>query len=488
MYWGVKKISNLNKDLIINTNLGDISGVTKDRVNSFLGIPYSSGLGIENRFCPAEPIEPWDGLLDATNIGPIPPQRPSRLSRVMGDFNLPYSEDCLTLNIWAHNGNTKNLPVIFWIHGGAFVSGSGSLDWYNGESFARDQEIILVGINYRLGALGFLCHPDISIGNLGIQDQILALEWVKRNISFFGGDPANITIMGQSAGAISAFALLANNKARHLIKNVIFQSGRFNSFETSDIASEKAEKFAKLAGLKIKKLATMPLERLLDAQSALAQKEAIFASTNIPFLPVIDGEIIPKNTRSAAIEGAINKNIMLGSTHDEMHAFISGTPEIETASDKQVEEVFRREFKDSWKAIYEDCLKKVPGATPMEILSLGLNIAHFEGQTSELAVDFARKRINTWLYRFDWKNHASPFGACHCIELPFLFNTYKNWRPPMISGLDLNEGAKLSKVLQNTWAAFARHGDPNHKDIPFWPKFSTKDRSKIHWNLPTKLT
>jgi len=400
----------------------------------------------------------------------------------MGDFTLPYNEDCLTLNIWTPSSKKEKKAVIFWIHGGAFVSGSGSLDCYSGENFARDQEIIFVGINYRLGALGFLYHPDISKGNMGIQDQMLALEWVSNNIESFGGDPANITIMGQSAGARSAYALLANNKARHFIKNVIFQSGFFNSFETSDVASEKAEKFAKIAGVQVNQLAAMPLEDILDVQSAFAQKGAIFASVNVPFFPVIDGEIIPANTHAAAMEGAADKSIMLGTTHDEMHAFISGNPEIETASLKKIEEVFRREFLDDWEIKLKDCRKRAPGATSMEILSLGLNLAFFEGQTAAVAKDFAEKGIDSWLYRFDWKSPGSALGACHCIELPFLFNTFEKWLPPMIAGLDLSEGLNLSKVLQKTWGTFAKYGDPNHADIAYWPKFSEKQRSEIHWN------
>ena len=470
------------KNCVINTNLGDVQGFTEDGVNSFLGIPYSSGLNIENRFCSPEPIKPWDNILDATKNRPIAPQRPSRLARAMGEFTLPYNEDCLTLNIWTPANKKGKLPVLFWIHGGAFVSGAGSLDWYNGKYFSRNENVILVGINYRLGALGFLSHPDISGGNLGIQDQILALEWVSQNIEFFGGDAANITVMGQSAGAISAYALLANNRTRHFIKNVIFQSGRYDSFETQDLASEKAEKFAHIAGLKVKQLRTMSLEDLLNTQSIFAQKELMFASTNIPFLPVMDGDIVPINIHAAALEGAINKGIMLGTTHDEMHAFLSGQPEIENATHKQIKAVFKREFEKNWEVVLSDCRKKVPGATPMELLSVGLNIANFEGQTATLAANFVKKGINIWLYRFDWKSKKSPFGACHCIELPFLFSTLEEWLPPMIAGLDLNEGLNLSKIIQKTWATFARYGDPGHKAIPYWPKFSKKNRSEIHWD------
>jgi para-nitrobenzyl esterase len=482
-----EKISNLNSDCVIKTNLGDIRGFTTDGVNSFLGVPYAENLSSTDRFCPSNPIQCWPGILEATQNGPIPPQKPSRLARVMGDFSAPYNENCLTLNIWSPATNKEKLPVIFWIHGGAFVSGAGSLDWYNGHSFARNQEIILVGINYRLGALGFLCHPDISVGNLGIQDQILALEWVNQNIESFGGDPANVTVMGQSAGAISAYALIANTKARNFISNVIFQSGRFNSFETTDIASEKAEKLAKIAGVTVKELKTLPLEEILNTQSTLAKNEAIFASTNIPFLPVIDGDIIPTNIHTAALEGAVDKSIMLGSTQDEMHAFISGNQEIEKASQQQIKDVFKRELGDTWETTLKDCQRNVPSATPMELISMGLNVANFEGQTATLASEFGKKGINTWVYRFDWKSPNSPFGACHCIELPFLFNTFDHWLPPMIVGLNVKEGMDLSRALQKTWATFARSGNPNHEKLPNWPKFCEKQKSKMLWNNTIKV-
>ena len=379
------------------------------------------------------------------------------------------------------------MPVQFWIHGGAFVSGAGSLDWYNGKYFAHNEEIILVSINYRLGALGFLCHPEISGGNLGIQDQMLALEWVSQNIKSFGGDPDKITVMGQSAGAIFAFALLANNKTRHLIKNVIFQNGRYDSFERPEIAFKKAEKFAKIAGLRVKQLASMPLEDMLDTQSTLAQKEAAFAETKIPFLPVIDGDIIPIDTHAAALEGAIGKGVVPGTTQNEMHAFTSGQPEIEGASQKQIETVFRKEFKHDWESTLKYCQQKIPAAAPMELLSQGLNLAHFEGQTTALAINFAKKGIKTWLYRFDWKSNQSLLGACHCIELPFLFNTFEQWAPPMTSGLELNEGLGLSKALQKTWATFSRHRNPNHDGIPYWPKFSKTKQPEIHWNTQIEV-
>ena len=158
--------------------------------------------------CRPSPCTPWQGVRDATRDGPIAPQGRSRLAHIMGDFERPQSEDCLTLNIWTPAPDSKKRPVMVWIHGGAFASGAGSLPWYSGESFAANGDIVAVSINYRLGALGFLCLPGVSDGNLGLLDQVAALRFVRDNIAAFGGDPDNVTVVGQSAGAASIAILM----------------------------------------------------------------------------------------------------------------------------------------------------------------------------------------------------------------------------------------------------------------------------------------
>ena len=468
--------------VIADTNLGQIEGNISDGVMRFLGVPYAARFTDDSRFEPPEMVQPWEGIASAVEDGPIPPQRPSRLASVMGDFELPYNENCLTLNIWTPEADNGKRPVIVWIHGGAFVSGAGSLPWYDGTSFSRDQGVVLVGVNYRLGALGFLCHPEISKGNLGIQDQMLALEWVRNNIHSFGGDTNNVTLMGQSAGAISAYALLANEKARICFDKVILQSGRYDSFETPDTAAEKAEDLAKIAGVSVVDLKTLPVEDILDAQSILARQNAKFAATNIPLMPVADGEVIPDGVHEAALKGAQGKEIMLGFAHDEMHAFLAGNPDIENASDAQIEDVFKRDFGEKWQEMLSYCRNRQPGATPMEILSSGLNEANFAGQTSDFAADLSDKGIDTWLYRIDWSAPESAYRACHCIELPFVFNTFDRWMPPMIAGLQSNEATALSRVIQKTWGSFAANGDPNHEDLIEWPAYNADRRSMIIWN------
>jgi len=425
-------MSKISTSREVRTKLGKIKGVSENGVNTFLGVPYASHLGNDERFQQARPIEPWSGVLDAKKSGPISPQLSSRLSRVMGDFMLPHDENSLTLDIWCPDIGQKEIPVLFWIHGGAFISGAGSLEWYRGTLFAKHQNVIVIGVNYRLGALGFLCHPDISSGNMGIEDQMLALEWVYSNIEYFGGDRKNITLMGQSAGAISVYALLANKRASKMVSNAILQSGRYDNFEELEVAHKKTERFADIAGVEVKALKTLPLDEILNVQTKFAKTQAKFASSAIPFLPVIDQHTIRSEVHEDFLEGARGKNIIL--------------------------------------------------------ISMGMNISNFEGHTVNLAKRLSSVDTNTWLYRFDWSSPESIFGACHCIELPFIFGTASQWSPPMLSGGRATEIAGLSKIIQDTWGVFAREGNPNNSNLPSWPKIRENDFNKICWNNFIEVT
>ena len=186
---------------VAQTALGNLRGVFTDGVAAFRGVPYAAPPIGELRFAPAAPVRAWTGLRDATRHGPIAPQLPSRLSVAMGNFSRPHDEDCLTLTICTPAPDGKARPVLVWLHGGAWISGAGSLDWYDGARLAREGDLVFVGVNYRLGALGWLHRPGIVDAEAGTSDMIAALAWVRDHIAGFGGDPASVTVMGQSAGA-----------------------------------------------------------------------------------------------------------------------------------------------------------------------------------------------------------------------------------------------------------------------------------------------
>ena len=213
------------------------------------------------------------GIRDAIEAGPVCPQTPSRLRFAMGDFAARQSEDCLNLTIWTPRADNNRRPVLVWLHGGAYMSGAGAIDWYSGDKLAREGDIVVVGVNYRVGALGFLFQPDWSFANAGLLDQQAALEWVHENIAAFGGDPANITLWGQSAGAQSITFLLARPQSRRLFRRAILQSSPFGTPPRSpEMGTAIADKFVAALGFDAstateQQLAQVPLDRLLAAQT-----------------------------------------------------------------------------------------------------------------------------------------------------------------------------------------------------------------------------
>src|ERR1041384_2546722 len=214
---------------VVRTTAGELRGASENGIAVFRGVPYAAAPIGELRFQPPQPVPGWQGVRDATKDGPIAPQGRSRLAHIMGDFERPQSEDCLTLNIWTPAPAGKKRPVLVCIDGGAFASGAGSLDWYSGERFAIDGDAVAVSINYRLGILGFLCLPGVSEGNLGLLDQVAALRFVRENIAAFGGDPDNVTVVGQSAGAASIAILMTMPAVNGLFRRAILQSTPFTA-------------------------------------------------------------------------------------------------------------------------------------------------------------------------------------------------------------------------------------------------------------------
>jgi len=210
--------------LTADTELGRLQGVAHGGVVQFRGVPYARPPLGGLRFRPPCPHEPWPGRLDVRAHGPIAPQGPSRLRVAVGDFSRPQSEDCLTLTITTPAPDGARRPVIVWLHGGGYGTGAGSLDWYDGASLAREGDVVVVGVNYRLGPLGYLAGAGLGDGQMGLRDMIAAIGWVAAHIASFGGDPGEITLMGQSAGAHSALCMLAMPDVRRLFRRVILQS------------------------------------------------------------------------------------------------------------------------------------------------------------------------------------------------------------------------------------------------------------------------
>jgi para-nitrobenzyl esterase len=466
---------------IARTSCGALRGAVESGVCTFRGVPYAKPPVGARRFVPPEPPEPWTGERDATRDGPIPPQPPSRLRAAMGDFERAQGEDCLTLTIATPAADGARRPVIVWFHGGAFWTGAGSLAWYSGVPMARQGDVVVVGVNYRLGALGFMHVPGVVPPNLGLHDQIAALEWVANEIAAFGGDPDNITVMGQSAGGLSVLAMLAVPRARARLRRVVAQSAPFGRMLRSrEEAAAIGARMAELAGVAdASRWREVELGRIAAAQVALARSMAAFASSTPPFIPTADHELFGDDFVGAALAGAAERDVILGWTRDEMAAFLAPDEKVAQASDEAVRGVFARYFGAAADAARDEYRQRARDAGPVALLGELLGDAAFAGGACAFAERLAALGRPARVYRFDWTAPGNRFRACHCIELPFVFDTLADWDAPMLAGGDAATMRSLAAQVRDAWIAFARTGNPEHPGLPRWPHHGAKGETLL---------
>src|SRR6266849_10642260 len=315
-------------DIDVRTKQGVVRGRMVEGVATFKGIPYAAPPFGANRFQPPRPVERWDGVREALSYGPTVPKPPyfPPFDVLIPEPAIP-GEDCLNLNIWTPDVGRAGLPVMVWIHGGAFSNGSGAVPQYDGSRFARDG-VVCVTINYRLGADGFLYLGD-GIANLGLLDQIAALSWVQENIAAFGGDPTNVTIFCESAGAFSVSTLLSMPRAKGLFQRAIAQSGAAQHTSSVPTAQMIGRNLAEKLGVAptMTSIGGVPLERLVAAQAELSVELAVrpdparwgeVAANGMLFEPVVDGEVVPARPIERIVAGAgAGVDLMVGTTTEE---------------------------------------------------------------------------------------------------------------------------------------------------------------------------
>jgi para-nitrobenzyl esterase len=484
---------------IVATAQGKIRGQEQDGYVRFRGLPFARA----ERFAPPQPVEPWDDVRDALEFGPICPQNPSQLEQVMGarDAN-PQDEDCLSLNVWTPDLSGAH-PVMVWIHGGAFVQGSGRVPWYDGRNFARDG-IVLVTINYRLGPLGFLNLPGVpGSANAGILDQIAALRWVRENIANFGGDPDNVTIFGESAGGMSVGTLLGASDAAGLFQKAIPQSGASSMAMPSDVASRIAARVASEAGVgagDVEALRALPVEKLLEATltvqnlGATNPKElfgADYTGATMAFQPVVDGVVLDGVPIESVRAGSAKKvATLVGTTKDEWNLFTAFLPD-DGGSLRRVPLPLRN-------------LLERAGRTPDEFLKAYEHTMHapseldlrnaietdrtFRIPAIRLAEAQSAQLAPTFMYLFAWPSTAfgGKLRACHALEIPFAFD---NLNAP---GADVFTGGsppqELASDAHAAWVAFAKTGDPSNERTGEWPAYTTSRRATMVLDTPCHVT
>jgi para-nitrobenzyl esterase len=443
---------------------------------------------------PAKEPLAWKGVRSVMTYGPTCPTHDAPV--FTDEFEFPFNrsrgyyvnEDCLNLNIWSKKQNdTKKRPVMVWLHGGGFSSGS-SVEFpsYDGENLSRKEDVVVVSINHRLNIIGFL---DLSAygdkyphaANAGIMDIVLALTWVKENIANFGGDPGNVTIFGQSGGGAKVMCLLNMPSAKGLFHKAIIQSGSYlTRFIEPDVSKKVAAETLHELGLEpdqVEALETLPYERLDAAGRKAIEKVAKTlnpgerAGFGLEWEPVHDGDLLPYQPGDpSAIRLSENIPLLVGSCKNEYMPFIPGSREISMDSARiKLEAKYGNRTAD-----YLAAVKKAYPHTvePSDFIDIDLLFR-------PLVIAAADQKAMTgsapvFVYLFAWQSPVldGAYKAYHCMDLPFVFNNISRCEEMTGGG---QSAYLLADKVSAAWAAFARNGNPNHKGLPEWPAYTVKD-------------
>lgn len=469
--------------------VGPIRGLLDGDVARFAGIPYAQPPLGDLRFRPAVPVADHTGEIEAMEFGRVAPQNPSIIEAAFGGDAQQWDEDCLTLNIWtpAHavSGDGEGRPVMVWIHGGGFEMGSGSSPMYTGDRFAREG-VVLVTLNYRLGPLGFLELGSLAdgyrgSGNAGLTDQLCALEWVQRNIAAFGGNPDNVTVFGQSAGAMSVSLLMATTDAGRLFHKAIVQSGSPIAARSVDQAALDTADFMRLGGFTtVDELRSASVADLLAAHAAVGNErlgdpeEAVRRTGStlamLPTRPVADGGVVPVDPSAAIAEGsAAGVALLTGTTSEEWKLFSFARPAIQTNGELRERVALLSDNPDETIAAYQD---ELSGASVADIEVALLSDVVFRLPALEFAAA-QRAHAPVYMYRWEWQSPAwgGAIGAAHAIEIPFVFDMVEDHRLHVFVGADAP--AALAHATNQAWIEFARSGVPSAESLLEWPEWET---------------
>jgi para-nitrobenzyl esterase len=479
---------------IVTTNLGKLRGAHVNGVYSFKGIHYGASTAGPLRFQPPVPPNPWTGVRDALQVGPPAPQvldYGGFWRGLSGPGDL--SEDCLVLNVWTPDlrGRGKR-PVMVWLHGGNFGVGSGGAALYDGANLAAKHDVVVLTINHRLNLFGYLYLRKLcgnrfaDSGNAGMLDIVLALQWIRDNIAQFGGDPANVTLFGQSGGGYKIGTLMAMPSARQLFHKAIIQSGsvlRVDSAQDADALASKCLAQLRVSPDRIDDLASLSAEEIIAALQKM-KPEPFFA-----FSPVVDDHSLPRQpfdpdapAETAGVPMLIGTNSLettsLNGDFDPTSFSLDAT-----AMRSRLKGLLHLDDQSRLDALIATYEAARPGSTPSDIyFAVTTDVDFRMDAIAQAERKVAQRTAPAYMYRFDWPlpMDGGRFKAAHGAEIPFVFDNLDkapNW------GITRNERLqRLADKVSGAWAAFARTGNSNHAGLPHWPAYDPGSRATMILN------
>jgi para-nitrobenzyl esterase len=479
---------------VAQTKAGKVRGYMNGPVSIFKGIPYAASTAGANRFAPPRPREPWKGVLDATKLGDKCPQNSTpwlMMEEAVSLSNEPQSEDCLHLNVWtAGLRDGKKRPVMLWLHGGGYSSGSGGNTRYEGSRLATKQGVVVVTINHRLNIFGHLFLGDMGgadvadSGNVGILDIVAALQWVRDNITEFGGDPGNVTIFGESGGGGKVSTLMAMPGAQGLFHRAIVQSGVALRQATREEATASTKAVLAKLGIQsgeVAKLRSVPQADLLAAINTLTPPPR--------FTPVVDGRSLPRHPFDPdAPAVSANVPLLVGSNETEV-TFFPDTP-LDPIDDATLRERVKRYTRvdDGTASMVIDLYKHTrPKISNEHLYQI---IASDYWMTSDVATQAERKaalgKAPVYVYYFQWESPArgGKLRAVHSVEIPFVFDNVALAEPLVGTGPEL---PALADTISGAWTRFAHTGNPNGKGLPNWPAYSADKRHVMIFDKTSRV-
>ncbi len=453
----------------VHTPFGMVRGLDRGATRVFKGIRYATS----TRFEQPNIVTSWDGEYDATSYRAQCFQTPGVMERTFGGSSIEMSEDCLFLNIFTPACDDVRRPVLVWIHGGAFVNGSGATPWYDGSALADRADVVVVTINYRLGAFGYLGSL-----NLGTHDQVTALRWVQETISSFGGDPDNVTIFGESAGGSAVVSLLAVPSAAGLFHQAWAMSPSIAQLRNAERGLETQAQFLQAAGVSsLAEAAALTPEAVLAAQDELLKDVGAGFSG---FSPTSGTELIPTSIRSASASNPTP--LVLGTTRDEMQLFSTFNPANANLDDAGLADLFEQRFGARTTEAIDQYRLHRPGVTNGLVASAMQTDATFRVPAWRLAEARHATGAPTWMYWFTWASTAfgGALGSCHALDIPFAFHNLHRKGVSTFTG-DSEDRVGIADAFSDAVTSFARAGAAS------WAAYELSDRATLRIDVTTAV-